>query len=206
MPPRQRLLPSILRIKILSCITMNKIKYLSLLALLVAIPFFNSCDDPDEYDDLYTEWYNKNVDWLAELENKRNPDGTAYYTRHTAPWDPNSYVLIHYFGERNIQNLKPLYTSTVDMRYHVELCDGTGIDSSANIVEPMPGVFRAQLNSGLIAGWPIAVTDMHVGDTCEVIIPFTLGYGVAGAGTVPPYSNLRFNLRLVDIPYYEARP
>ncbi len=184
-----------------------KFKHLAILALLAVVPALYSCgDDDDLTTDQYQEWNQTNIDWLTQLENKRNPDGSAYYTRRTAPWDSRSYVLMHYF-ERNEQALRPLYTSTVDMRYKVHLCDGTGIDSTDFITSPVPGALRTQLSStGLISGWPIAITDMHVGDSCEVIIPYGLAYGLSGYGNVPPYSNLRFNMRLVDIPFYEVKP
>jgi FKBP-type peptidyl-prolyl cis-trans isomerase FklB len=47
---------------------------------------------------------------------------------------------------------------------------------------------------------------MHVGDSVEVVIPYQLGYGTTITGSIPPYSMLKFNMRLVDIPYYQARP
>lgn len=183
-----------------------KIKHLLPLALLVALPILNACGDDDDNGNDYTEWSNRNASWLDSLADLRNPDGTAMYTRRTAPWDANSYILIRYIGERHPENLRPLYTSTVDVRYRLSLCNGLAVDSSTNLTSPAPGIFRTSLNGNLISGWPIAVTDMHVGDSCEVIIPFGLGYGISGSGIIPPYSNLRFNIRLVDIPFYEVRP
>ncbi|MDE7125880.1 MAG: FKBP-type peptidyl-prolyl cis-trans isomerase [Muribaculaceae bacterium] len=47
---------------------------------------------------------------------------------------------------------------------------------------------------------------MRVGDTAEVLIPYSMAYGMSGSGSIPPYSNLRFNVRLVDIVNYETRP
>ena len=47
---------------------------------------------------------------------------------------------------------------------------------------------------------------MHVGDTVQIIIPYDLAYGQSGSGSIPPYSALRFNMRLMDVPGYEARP
>ena len=183
-----------------------KLKHLPILLMLAAVPAINSCDDGDEPNS-DSEWQKINAEWLANLENKRNPDGTPYYKRLVAPWDSRSYVLIHYFEPQHTENLRPLFTSTVDVRYKVYTCDNTGIDSSTTIIKPVPGALRVSLDSKeLIAGWPIAVTDMHVGDTCEVIVPYGMAYGVSGYMNVKPYSNLRFNLRLVDIPYYEVRP
>ena len=55
----------------------------------------------------------------------------------------------------------------------------------------------------MIAGWKLAVQNMHVGDSVEVLIPYAQAYGTKSNGVIKPYTALRFNLRLVDIPYYE---
>ena len=47
---------------------------------------------------------------------------------------------------------------------------------------------------------------MNVGDSVEIIIPYNMGYGGSQTGIIKPYSTLIFNLKLVDIPYYEVRP
>jgi FKBP-type peptidyl-prolyl cis-trans isomerase FklB len=48
--------------------------------------------------------------------------------------------------------------------------------------------------------------DMRCGDTAEVVVPYGLAYGSQDRGTIKPYSNLQFNIRLVDIPNYETIP
>ena len=47
---------------------------------------------------------------------------------------------------------------------------------------------------------------MRCGDTAQVVLPYGVAYGSQNLGDIPPYSNLRFNIRLVDIPYYEKPP
>ena len=60
--------------------------------------------------------------------------------------------------------------------------------------------------SGVIDGWQIALMNMHVGDTVQIVVPYQSGYGSTSTGKIQPYSALRFNVRLVDIPAYEVRP
>jgi FKBP-type peptidyl-prolyl cis-trans isomerase len=48
--------------------------------------------------------------------------------------------------------------------------------------------------------------NMRCGDSVEVIIPYGLAYGSTGSTSIYPYSNLKFNIRLVDIPLYELKP
>lgn len=187
-------------------------KLTAIIALLaLSAPIFTACNDDDssKTDANYSAWNKANQAWLDEQQNRLDENGKAYYKKVVPTWNSSAYVLIHQFNdpEETKDNLVPLLTSTVDVRYRVTLYDGTPIDSSSTITSPVPGALRTQLNSsGLISGWKIALTHMHVGDTCEIIIPYAQAYGITGLNTVKPYSNLVFNMRLLDIPYYEVRP
>lgn len=166
-----------------------------------------SSDNDNDWESTYAEWRQKNEVWLAEQQARVNADGTPYYQSVVPAWDPSTFVLIHYFNDRELtkDNLSPLSTSTVDTRYIVHYCNDVPLDSSYTLTANGPGVFRTQLNR-VIQGWTIAMETMHVGDTAEIVIPYQAAYGVSLTSSVPPYSNLRFNVRLVDIPYYETNP
>jgi FKBP-type peptidyl-prolyl cis-trans isomerase FklB len=179
---------------------MKKIIYF--VSALLALTTFSACLDDNNDDDLskYTDWLNTNTAWLNEQAALKNADGSAYYTKVVPAWDSSQYVLMHYFEDptANEGNLQPLYTSACEVNYTVRLYDGTLVDSAAN--------FTAALNSGLISGWSIAVMQMHVGDTAQVVMPYNVAYGTTGTTGIDPYSALRFNIRLVDITDYENRP
>lgn len=153
----------------------------------------------------YAEYRELNNAWLAELQTKTNADGTPYYTKIEHKYIKGQYVLIHYFNDttENSGKLSPEYTSTVDVRYVLHSYDGTAIDSSTNMTTWGKGIFRSPLNE-VVLGWPVALSTMHCGDTAEIIVPYQLGYQAKTQGNVLPYSNLRFNVRLVDIPHYET--
>lgn len=165
----------------------------------------NSSDDETTWDK-YREWRELNNSWLAEMEARTNDDGTPYYTKVSPDWNPGAYVLMHYFNDpaENADKLSPIYTSTVDVIYNLHLYNGTPADSSTTMTQYGPGVFRTRLNE-VIQGWAMGVTQMHCGDTVELIVPYGVAYG-SQVGTLPPYSNLRFNIRLKDIYRYEATP
>ncbi|MCM1224027.1 MAG: FKBP-type peptidyl-prolyl cis-trans isomerase [Lachnospiraceae bacterium] len=167
----------------------------------------SSCTDSTDVWEQYQEWRTINDDFYNEQLARTNPDGTKYYSLLQPAWYPQSGVLIHYFNDRaeTEGNLSPMYTSTVDTRYHLAYCEGTPIDSSTNITTYGPGIFRTQL-SAVIPGWVIAMEDMRVGDTAEVLIPYQQGYGTNTASGILPYSALKFNIRLVDIVDYEKNP
>lgn len=181
-----------------------------LLALAAGAVLLGACsgnDDKSTWEE-YADWREANNAWLAQQQKRLNPDGTPYYNTVVPAWNPGSFVLIHYFNDREetAGNLTPLYTSTVDTRYFLHLYNGTPVDSSTLANSGgAPGVYRARVNT-LIPGWSVALSQMHCGDTCEVIIPYQLGYGASSSGVMKPYSNLVFNIRLVDIYRYEASP
>lgn len=156
----------------------------------------------------YEDWYHNNESWLKSEMSRTNDDGTLYYNTIVPQWNTDAYVLIHYFNDRKLTegNLTPLYTSVVDVCYHVGLYDGTPIDSSYTITSPRPGIYRTSLQD-VISGWTIAMEDMRVGDSAVVVIPYEQGYGTDNSiGSIPPYSNLVFHIKLDDIYTYEVNP
>jgi FKBP-type peptidyl-prolyl cis-trans isomerase FklB len=185
---------------------MKRLPFL-LVAFVMAGSVFVGCDGDDDDISAIINWRDNNKRWLEEKQAQKDADGKPYYEMIVPDWDPSSFVLIHYFNERtdDPNALKPIYTSTVDVRYRLELYNGVACDSSSTLTEYGPGVYRSQL-SNLIDGWAAAVCNMNVGDTAEVIVPYALGYGTTSSGSVPAYSNLKFNIRLVDIYKYEASP
>lgn len=184
-------------------------KLLALVGILAALAVLNACSD-DENEKLlevYTEWKSTNDEWLKKIANKTNPDGTPYYTTVVPSWNPGVYVLMHYFNDpaETADNLVPLYTSTVDVRYIGYTCEDVPFDSSTLVNSyGKLGIARFQCNS-VVQGWTIALEKMHVGDTCEVIVPYNVGYGSSTSGTLPPFTTMRFNIRLEDIYKYEAK-
>lgn len=152
----------------------------------------------------YTDWREANTAWLLQKQQLKNSDGTPYYKKVVPYWNPNTYVLAHWFNDttETAGNLVPLYNSTVDVRYNLHLYDETPVDSSTNNTTPGPGLYRATI-SNLVQGWAVIMSEMHCGDSVEVLIPYDLGYGASDYGTIKPYSALRFNIRLVDINKYE---
>lgn len=179
---------------------MKKLFYLgsALIATLVA---FASCgSDGNDWTD-YAEWRNANIKWYLEQKDLKDTEGNPYYTELSPEWYPNSGVLIHYFNDRakTEGNISPLKSSKVAVKYKGMLYNGIGFDSTTI----GPDSVRIFGLSSLIAGWKVALQDMRVGDTCEIVIPYTMGYGVAGSRSISPYSTLKFGMKLVDIPSYE---
>lgn len=181
-------------------------KYLLYLLLLALGLGAAACSDDDNKDTWkkYEQWRQDNATWLAEQAVRTNPDGTPYFQRVVPQWQTGAYVLMHWYGDPMAfaHNLVPDLTSTVSTKYIGRLYNDEPFDSSYAQVD---SIYTTQL-SNLISGWKIALMNMHVGDSCLVVIPQEQGYAASSSGKIPPYSALQFNLKLVDIPYYQIKP
>lgn len=163
--------------------------------------FLSACGGESTWEK-YEEWAKLNDDWYLEEVNRKAPDGNAYYTMLKPIWNQTSGVLIHYHNDRTLTegNLSPMQTSTVSVKYKLWIYGGTAIDSSYNMTD---SIYTAKLSS-LVPGWQVALNDMRCGDSATVVLPYTMGYGTTGGSAVDPYSTLKFDIKLVDIPYYEV--
>ena len=47
------------------------------------------------------------------------------------------------------------------------------------------------------------MTTMHVGDSATVVMPWSVGYGVAGKNDIKPYSDLIFHMKVKSIEAFE---
>ena len=182
---------------------MKKLFYILGVAAMVTLFSCNKSDDEKSWD-TYREWRNANKTWFAEQESLLDEHGKPFYEKVSGAWSPNEYVLMHWFNDREetAGNLVPLYTSTVGTIYIGRLYNDVAIDSSYLQNDAM---LIAQV-SGLIEGWQIALQKMHVGDSVQIAIPYQLAYNTRTDLGFPPYSALRFNMRLADITNYETKP
>ena len=177
---------------------MKKFFYTVIMAI-VTVTMLDSCLGKSVEDE-YKDWREKNDAWFQQQIS------SGQYTLLTAPWDPSARALIRWHNDTMLtkDNLKPLITSTTDVKYRLTLYDGTPVDSSYYLTSPADSIYRSVVNQN-VEGWMIALTHMHVGDSCTVIIPYQQGYGsTKKSDDLVPYSNLIFNMKLVDIYKYRA--
>lgn len=182
-------------------------KKIFILIAVVAFALVACNNDEKSTWDKYAGWREENNAWLARQAALLNDDGTPRYQRISPDWNPGQYVLLRFISDpaETAGNLSPIYTSTIDVRYHAYLYDGTPVDSSTTNTDPAPGIYRTQLRN-LVQGWAMGLPHVHCGDSVELIVPYAVAYGETAMGVILPYSAMRFNIRLVDIPYYEAPP
>lgn len=177
---------------------------------LLIIAFFLICSFSlpsclsDDGSEQYAEWKNLNDEWIMDKETETDENGNLVYTKIVSPSNPQGYVLMKWHNDRSLtnKNLKPLSNSTVDIKYHGRIITEEAFDSSYNRTSPADSIYRSVLNKN-IEGWVIGITNMHVGDSATILIPYYSAYGTAGTGSIKPFSNLIFDVKLVGIPGYE---
>lgn len=90
---------------------------------------------------------------------------------------------------------KPNVGTLIKVHYTGKLLDGTVFDSSVNRNEP----FQFVLGIGqVIPGWDEGLQLLSKGSKAVLYIPYYLAYGDRGAGTIPPFSTLVFEVELID--------
>lgn len=88
----------------------------------------------------------------------------------------------------------PTDTDRVKVHYHGTLINGEVFDSSIDRGEPSSfGVTQ------VIPGWTEALKLMPVGSKWRLFVPYDLAYGAQDRGTIKPFSNLIFEVELLEI-------
>jgi FKBP-type peptidyl-prolyl cis-trans isomerase len=110
----------------------------------------------------------------------RTPSGLVYWDIRVGTGDvakEGSHVRVHYTGW---------------------LTNGKKFDSSVDAGTPFDFTIG---NGEVIKGWEEGVSGMRVGGKRQLRIPPALGYGADGTpdGTIPPNSNLIFDVQLLQV-------
>lgn len=91
---------------------------------------------------------------------------------------------------------KPMNNSKVKVHYIGKLIDGTIFDSSYERNQP----FEFTLGKGsVLPGWDMAVSVMRLGEKAEFVMSQELVYKDYSLGMIEPYSNLIYEIELIDI-------
>lgn len=102
---------------------------------------------------------------------------------------------LYYVKTKDGNGENPQPETLVKVHYTGKLLDGTVFDSSEDSNEP----FQFVLGVGqVISGWDEGIQLMSKGEKGVLYIPFYLAYVDRQAGIIPPFSNLIFEVELVD--------
>ena len=126
-------------------------------------------------------------------------DLTKYLAKNNIVAEPTASGLYYVVTEPG-NGEKPEVGKPVTMHYTGKLIDGTVFDSSVERNQP----FQFILGVGqVIPGWDEGVQLMTKGEKGILYIPYYLGYGERDMGEIPPFSNLIFEVELIDFETFE---
>ena len=129
----------------------------------------------------------------AETE-KAASELNAYLEKNGVMAQPTSTGL-YYVKTQDGTGEKPSKGSTVKAHYTGYLLDGTVFDTSIERGEPIEFVLGV---GQVIPGWDEGIAMMSKGEKAVLYIPYYLAYGDRDLGVIPPFSNLVFEVELID--------
>ena len=129
----------------------------------------------------------------AETE-KAVSELNAYLEKNGVVAQPTSTGL-YYVKTQDGTGEKPSKGSTVKAHYTGCLLDGTVFDTSIERGEPIEFVLGV---GQVIPGWDEGIALMSKGEKAVLYIPYYLAYGDRDLGVIPPFSNLVFEVELID--------
>lgn len=129
----------------------------------------------------------------AETE-KAASELNAYLEKNGVVAQPTSTGL-YYVKTQDGTGEKPSKGSTVKAHYTGCLLDGTVFDTSIERGEPIEFVLGV---GQVIPGWDEGIALMSKGEKAVLYIPYYLAYGDRDLGVIPPFSNLVFEVELID--------
>lgn len=177
----------------------RKLPFACLCALSLLL---TSCFHDD--DDKYKEWRMQNQQYVVDMQNLRE-NGEPVYTTIRPDWAPGNFVLMRWHNDRALteKNLVPLYNSTCRVKYKASTIE-EAIDSSYNLTTWGDSLYQCKPSGAIIPGFSLALQNMHIGDSCTVVIPYFMAYDYAMTSKIKkPFTTLIYDIKLVSIPAYE---
>ena len=166
--------------------------------------FISSCSEDNSATDEFANWQERNEamtdQWAASGMRK-----IRVYTQDDSSAGKNSdyiYVKVLEAGEGTGS---PIFSDTARVAYRGRLiptenyADGFVFDESyvGDFSWHSAGV-STYYCGGLVSGFTTALMNMHKGDRWLVHIPYQLGYNTSSQGSVTAYSNLIFDIAMLD--------
>ena len=184
-------------------------------AMLMAMPLlFTACSETNETQEEYPDWKNKNQTFWNRLYTETRRHATAGYTswklfktytkQDSISGVNTDYIIVH-VKQAGTGSGCPLSTDSVSIRYTGQLLPSTSYPaglvfdttSPSGTTPATSGVAHLAV-SGLVDGFATALQHMHIGDTWEVYMPWTLAYGETGSKSIPGFSVLKFEITLLS--------
>ena len=173
--------------------------------LITFLPLFVSCSEDSDDEDEYANWQERNDNvtdqWAADTSLRKIKN----FTKDQNTTGSNSdYVYVEVL-ETGSGTESPLFSDSVWVAYRGRLIPTTSYPDGLVFDQSYVGDFNWQTADmskfavgGLVEGFSTAVMAMHPGDHWRVHIPYMLGYGSSAQTSIPAYSDLTFDIALLD--------
>ncbi|MDP4268299.1 MAG: FKBP-type peptidyl-prolyl cis-trans isomerase [Bacteroidota bacterium] len=142
-----------------------------------------------------TEYQTAKEAEMKKLEGEENKKLDEYISKNNIKEKPTKSGLI-YIELKKGNGAKAKMNDKVKINYTGYLIDGKKFDSSYDRNQPFD--FTAGIGN-VVPGMDEAINMMQVGGKAKIIIPSKIAYGARGAGPIPPFSTLIFEIELLEI-------
>ena len=167
--------------------------------------FTISCSEDDSVTDEFANWQARNDAMTDQWAANSSLRKIRVYTQDNTTTGKNSdyiYVQVLEVGEGDSS---PLYTDTARVAYRGRMiptsnnADGYVFDETylGDFSWHTAGMMTSSVD-GLVSGFTTALMNMHAGDRWRVYIPYQIGYNASVKGSLQAYSNLIFDIALLD--------
>ena len=165
-----------------------------------------SCSTETETEDEYANWQERNDAALSQWAANSSLRKIKTYTKDQTTAGQNSDYIYVEVLETGSGTESPIYSDTCRLAYRGRLIPTTTYTDGYVFEETYIGDFDWRtcavvdfpLDYMLRDGFVTALQNMHVGDRWRIHFSYTLGYGDTNMGAIPAYSDLIFDLALVD--------
>ena len=166
-----------------------------------------SCSEEDTTEDEYANWQERNDNAVKEWAANNAYTKILTYTKEaTTPGLENKDYIYVEVLEKGNGTESPLYSDTCRVAYRGRLIPTTSYKDGYVFDETFLGEFDWKTcgttdfcaNNIVRDGFSTALQNMHIGDRWRVRFSYSLGYGANAAGTIPAYSDLIFDIALLD--------
>lgn len=145
---------------------------------------------------------------MNELRKNEEPKAFANYLETNKITTKPTASGLYYIENTKGKGPKPTKGCKVKVNYTGRLLDGNVFDTSDEATAKKSGLFDERrtyspiefpLGQGqVIPGWDEGISLMSTGAKGQLIIPSSIAYGEQGAGPIPPFSPLVFDVELVS--------
>lgn len=170
-----------------------KFQFFKTATFIAILVLTTSCFDDNSKD--LEAWKIKNDTYFQNMKD------SADFQLKTIPFEyggGNYYIKTIQEGS---MGQSPGFADTVTVNYKGTTIDGNVFDATYVGTNPInnPTAKPIQLIvNRLIYGWTFNLIDMTPGEVRTIVLPQYLAYGVNQAGSIKPYSTLRFDIHLVS--------